>query len=309
MNKLFGIELIEKNGYKIPRIYFLKISHKLKWMKLNLSFYWKDVFAKYFKENDMQSKISNLKEGLDEISQEYINHFMKLFPRIGKIYLGNIWTKYDNKLNKECEKFKKTFKQPFEEILQINPYFYSNMYGLKDLPDEVLKNINGKIIADGGALNGDTALMFHHFFPDSTINAFEPLSINYNVIKTFLEKDNCNGKIVPVKKGLGIKEETIEIKFNDTEMAQITTLDNFYRESGPVGLIKLDTEGFESLIIKGGENIIKRDKPVIAAAIYHTPEDFFDLKAKLKELNPGYKFMIRRSEAVLPMADLVLIAY
>ena len=93
MNKLFGIELIEKNGYKIPRIYFLKISHKLKWMKLNLSFYWKDVFAKYFKENDMQSKISNLKEGLDEISQEYINHFMKLFPRIGKIYLGNIWTK------------------------------------------------------------------------------------------------------------------------------------------------------------------------------------------------------------------------
>lgn len=43
--------------------------------------------------------------------------------------------------------------------------------------------------------------------------------------------------------------------------------------------------------------------------MYHTPEDFFELKNKLKMINPDYKFMVRRSEMIIPMADLVLIAY
>ena len=60
---------------------------------------------------------------------------------------------------------------------------------------------------------------------------------------------------------------------------------------------------------KFAKEVIKRDKPVVVAAMYHTPEDFFDLKDKLKTLNPDYKFMIRRSEPIIPMADLVLIAY
>ena len=56
-------------------------------------------------------------------------------------------------------------------------------------------------------------------------------------------------------------------------------------------------------------NTIKNQKPVLAVAIYHTPEDFFDLKNELRRLNPDYKFMIRRSEQLIPTADLVLIAY
>lgn len=60
-------------------------------------------------------------------------------------------------------------------------------------------------------------------------------------------------------------------------------------------MIKLDTESCESLIIEGGKEVIKRDKPVLTIAMYHTLEDFFDLKQKLIDL--GYEnFMIRRSE-------------
>ena len=46
-------------------------------------------------------------------------------------------------------------------------------------------------------------------------------------------------------------------------------------------LIKLDIEPCESLIIEGGKEVIKRDKPVLPVAMYYTPEDFFDLKQKL----------------------------
>lgn len=125
----------------------------------------------------------------------------------------------------------------------------------------------------------------------------------------FLRLDNCNNKIIPIKEGLGQREDVIEMVFNDKEMAQITTVDGNYKNSDPIGLIKLDIEGFESAAIEGAKEIIKRDKPIVVAAMYHTPKDFFELKNKLKMINPDYKFMVRRSEMIIPMADLVLIAY
>ena len=312
MKKLLGIEFVIRDSWLIPNIHFLFFSFKLNFIKIksNLIFHWENTFKKYFDQNDVQRKASALKDKMDEISCIYINRFMELFPYANKLYFKKTWTDYDDKLIKESKEFAKTFKQPFADILTVNPFYYLNIYGLRDLPKEVFNQIDGKIIIDGGALNGDSALMLHHYFPKSEVHAFEPLSINYNVMEKFLAKDNCGGKIIPVKKGLGDKEKIVQISFNDVEEAQIVTIDNTYQNSQtPIGLIKLDTEGFESFIIEGAKETIKKDKPVLTIAIYHTPEDFFDLKEKIQKLNPDYKFMIRRSEITLPMADLVLIAY
>lgn len=311
MNKVLNLETIKDGEYKIPKVYFLGISHKFRNFKYvpKVIFFWQEAFEQYFKNNNMKQKIKNLKKDTDKISCEYVDYFMNLFKYINKFHLGEVWSKYDKILNNGCIEFKKTFKQPFEDILTVNPFYYYKIYGLEDLPKEVLECINGKIIIDGGALNGDTALMFHHHFPQSEVHAYEPLSGNYEIMEKFLAQDNCDNKIIPIKKGLGNKEEVVEIKYNYTENAQITTIDKAYENSTPIGLIKLDTEGFESSIIEGAKEVIKRDKPVVVAAMYHTPEDFFDLKDKLKTLNPDYKFMIRRSEMAIPLADLVLIAY
>ena len=311
MRKVCNLKLINQGDYFLPKIHLFGMTHKFRFAKFLpvIKFYWRETFEKYFKENDSKEKIKNLKDGMDETSCDYIDHFIKLFSYINKPYFGNLWTREDKKLKKECKEFEKTFRQPFRDILKIDPFYYSNIYGLKDLYEEVFDKINGKIIIDGGALNGDSALMFHYYFPKSEIHAYEPLSVNYSVMDKFLKIDNCNNKIIPIKEGLGQKEEVVEITFNDREMAQITTIDSNYKNSETIGLIKLDTEGFESAVIEGAKEIIKRDKPIVIAAIYHTPEDFFELKEKLKMLNPDYKFMVRRSEMVIPMADLVLIAY
>ncbi len=312
MKKVFKIELTAYENYLIPKIFIFGFTHKFRLLKLvpTVTFPWEKEFREYFDENDIDQKIQNLKKDIDKISCEYIDNFMKLFNFIEKPCFDGIWTQYDKKLDRECKKFKRKFKQQFRKILKINPFYYMQIYGLKDLPKEILKNIDGKVIVDGGALNGDTALMFHDNFPNSKIYAFEPIGHFYNTIERLLAQDNCDNKIIPIKKGLGAKQEQLEIKYIYTEKAQIETLDNFFEKSiEKLGLIKLDTEGFESFIIKGAENVIKRDKPILVIAIYHTPEDFFDLKDKIKTLNPDYKFMIRRSELILPQADLVLIAY
>ncbi|MBO6088493.1 FkbM family methyltransferase [bacterium] len=272
-------------------------------------FHWKEAYISYFNRFNTEEKIKDLKKGMDGISCEYIDHFMKLVPYWGT-FVRNLWTKYDLITDQKKKEFEKVFEQPFPKVLTIQPYLFSNIYGLSDLPVDVFRNINGKIIIDGGGWNGDTGLVFHRYFPESEIHIYEPISNNINKIKKILDIDNCNNKLIPIKKGLSNKICETEITYGVTELAQLTTIDNEYKDNdSKIGLIKLDTEGFETLIIEGAIDIIKRDKPVLAIAIYHTPEDFFELKTKLDNLNLGYKFMIRRSEMILPQADLVLIGY
>lgn len=273
-------------------------------------YYWRKKFQDYFDTHDMKQKVANLKDGMDEASISYVDNFMKLSRYWYKsTHVGSQRPVHEQLKHKEYREFKKTFKQPFPDILRINPYYFFDNYGLADLPEEVLSSIDGKVIIDGGGLNGDTALTFHHHFPNSEIHVYEPLEHYVDIINKFLAEDNCNYKIKPINKGLGDNAERKFIRFMaGANLADITTIDTEYKDR-QIGLIKLDTEGMETSIIKGAERVIERDKPVLAIAIYHRPEDFFELKDKIKLLNSGYKFMIRKSEPSLPQADLVLIAY
>lgn len=309
-SKLFNYYIYTENNNRQLYLKLIILGYEKK-IKLGtlIRFHWKEDFTSYFNRNNMAQKVNELKVGLDKISCEYIDHFMKLVPYWG-CYKNNIWTKYDLITDKKKKNFEKVFEQPFPKILNIQPYLFSNIYGLSDLPSNIFDNINGDIIIDGGGWNGDTALMFHKYFPDSEIHIFEPISANIEKINKILAVDKCNNKLIPIKKALSNREGLVEIKYGATETAEMVTIDKLYREKiSRIGLIKLDTEGFETLIVNGAEEIIKRDKPVLAIAMYHTPKDFFELKHKIEALQLGYKFMIRRSEMILPQADLVLIAY
>ena len=305
---LFKFNFCMKNTELYLRIKLPLFNFKIKLTDIVI-FYWQDIFNDYINKNNIETKLEILKQNLDEISIDYINKFIELIHHWNHPY-NNMWTDEDKKINKTYNKYKKIFKQPFPNILTINPYIYHNKYGLKDLPQNILDKINGNIIIDGGGFNGDTAVMFHEIFPDSEINIFEPLSVNINKINEIIKTGNFNDKIIPIHKGLSDKTQKTEITFNDTEIVDLIPIDQYYNQSSKkIGLIKLDTEGYETLIINGALDTIKKDKPVLAIAIYHTPEDFFELKSKIEALNLGYKFMIRRSEAILPQADLVLICY
>lgn len=268
-----------------------------------------DKFNEYFKANDMELKIKNLKRNMDKISCDYIDFYMGLSKYWGKYLTKNYWSKYDKELLQKYEKM--DFSQPFPEIATFRGITFHNKYGLNDLPQEVLKSINGKDIIDAGGYNGDTAFIFKDLFPESNIYVYEPLSVYLDILKKVAERINSvgGGAVIPVHKGLGAKQERIDLSFNSpVENCEITTFDADYKGNN-LGLIKMDTEGFESQILAGCAQMIRKYKPVLVIAIYHTPEDFFDMKAKLAELNPDYRFMIRRSEFICPNLDYVLIAY
>ena len=64
-------------------------------------------------------------------------------------------------------------------------------------------------------------------------------------------------------------------------------------------------------MIRGAEQMIKRDKPLITVAVHHNPEEFFGIAPLLHEWVPEYKFMMRRCQCNLttPYTGVTLIAY
>jgi hypothetical protein len=46
-------------------------------------------------------------------------------------------------------------------------------------------------------------------------------------------------------------------------------------------------------MLKGSENILRRDRPILLLSIYHRRDDLFKLQEYLMDLNLNYKFYIR----------------
>lgn len=241
------------------------------------------------------------------------------------------YTHYDQITLKRLEEFnKRNPKFPYAGLGSSVRYIFANLYGLCDLPKEVLAYINGKDIIDGGGYVGDTALLFSHMFKDSRIYALEPMAKNYQAMQQVIGQAGKEDAIIPLQEGIAERSGELDLMvYGDNldasasfaagnasliktsgQKCKVTSIDDLCaRKSLKPGLIKLDIEGYENEAIRGALNVIKEHRPVLAVAIYHNPQEFFLLKPCLESLDLGYKFMIRRSECVLPMADLLLIAY
>lgn len=287
-------------------------------------FYWNEIWTQYLIKNkdNLNNKITCLKKGLDEISIEYIDYIQNLLS-LSKHEDNILLNKKYAMTDRDC-----LYLHNYIEMKNQKDFIYSNYYGLDDLPKNIFNKINGKTIIDGGAYIGDTSCLFNTIFPDSKIYAFEPLTIHLKQIENFIEAKGISDKIIPMQYGLSDRDETSTISYNSnseapgatflkqknkskfTQNLQVKTIDNIFKDKNEeIGLIKLDIEGFESKAIKGAVEIIKKHKPVIIAALYHNPVDFYELKPFLESLNLNYKFMIRRSELTIPLADYVLIAF
>lgn len=291
-----------------------------------LEFYWDDAWKNYLEFHDIKQITADLKSDMDKYSVEYIDIFLKLIdmlPHKQNIFLkeGYGWTQKDAEYIANTQQF--STKYP---LTQSEKFMFANKYGLNDIYDEIKEQINGKDIIDGGAFNGNTALLFHEIFSESNIYSFEPMENTYDLLEQTIINNTVTTQIFPIKKALGTYEEFLTIHFcseigagstllaNDSmtkkDTVEVTTVDIVAKENDlNIALIKLDIEGFEKKALEGAKEVLKKNKPVVVAAMYHNPVDFFEIKKLLIDLNPSYKFMIRRSEQVIPLGDIVLVAY
>lgn len=298
---------------------------------------WKDYYNTHF--NGIRSKIDRLESGLDPKSIEVIERqCYRMFILLPRQEDADLF-RYDHSriyTPEELEGAKAFFDEfeirnkysiPENEYLEV-PVFRFRC-GLPFFPQEALEQVSGMDVIDGGAFWGDSALVLSEYHPKS-IFAFEPQPDTFSHLVNTITDNHMDDLVIPVQKGLG---DCVECKTlyttgmcsganlqgimpvvtdepTQTDTIQITTIDEWaYQKNMHIGLIKLDIEGNELNAIHGALNVIKRDKPLLAISIYHTPTDFFEIKPLIESLNLGYRFMVRKLSYHDLVSEIMLLAY
>jgi FkbM family methyltransferase len=188
---------------------------------------------------------------------------------------------------------------------QLNHCAYG-LYMLDDVLREALRRTAaGKVAIDGGAYDGETALMLLRDFGATHVHAFEPISID-----TLLACSREHAGITPVHGGLFseyrenvsfayydgslVGATMLPVKKDQVELAKVYKLDDYVREHHlEVGSIKLDVEGAEFDVIVGAEQTIREQKPLLLISVYHRGKDLFEIPTMLRDWRPDYRFFMR----------------
>lgn len=174
---------------------------------------------------------------------------------------------------------------------------------------EWLKKFRINTIIDVGAYHGNVFKSVSVLFPRAKIYAFEPDFKNYNLIKTNYKLPNLtlSNYALSDKTGksyfythpraylsslLTMKKNTLETKRIRVKTA---TLDEYFEGKSLKGQIflKVDTQGSEGLVLKGGKNFIKKVSIIhIETAFvkfYYNQDLFNDIYDFL--INSGFKYL------------------
>ena len=162
--------------------------------------------------------------------------------------------------------------------------------------------VDGQAILDIGSYNGLFSLAFAKTYPKNKVIAFEPNPVNAERIKKNLEINRINNIDLRI---LGVSDSLAKLDFfiqSDNKMTTVSsfshqftlnhtkgnidkitvdtvTLDQFCHQNNvKPGFLKIDVEGHELNVFKGGEQIINKYQPVILCELftkkYNTMEDY-----------------------------------
>ena len=182
-----------------------------------------------------------------------------------------------------------------------------------------------KDIIDAGAYIGDSAAVLSRM-TNGKVHAFEPTSKSFNSMLETIKLNELEDKVIPYNLGLSDEKGTLTftnsivgttnsqrldspLPYVSTEEVKVTTVDEIVCEQElQIGLIKVDVEGAEQLLLKGALNTIKTQKPTLLISIYHNGDDFYSIKQIIENLDLGYHFKITHPAFGSVLTETVLIA-
>lgn len=131
--------------------------------------------------------------------------------------------------------------------------------------------------------------------------AFEPDAENIRMMKAACPAEYAV-RVMFCHTALGDRCERVRVRNYDGNNSIIhadgeqevgcVPLDSFAEQLHPT-ILKIDVEGWEMRLLIGARKMICRDKPLIAAAVYHRERDFWRILLLLKQWVPEYRFYLR----------------
>ena len=277
------------------------------------------LFSDAMNREDSAQRFSALISGLDNESRNTVSD---IIHRMGMIADGNK-SLQDVYTQREQEEFVRMNDEFSSKIVKLNDnlYYYNGYYlpvnqfdssvfftryGIDKLT--TLDSVGNKHIIDAGGYVGDTALLFSSY-TDKNIHVFEASPSNMDIIRETIRLNHLDN-IVPVSKALGEKSGTATFSLGERNSCNslverpgynypdhievpVVTLDDYVRENNiEVGLIKVDIEGGEQLLLRGAVETIRTQHPILLISIYHSANDFFEIKPMIEKMCDKYTFRI-----------------
>lgn len=140
------------------------------------------------------------------------------------------------------------------------------------------------IFFDVGANVGFYSLMLSRVCHRGKVFAFEPVDVNFQVLKANIENNDLQNSITSIKKGLWNENTTLEFSLPDEggnnlgtysagstrkgknkTTCEVVTLDSFVESERLERLdaLKMDIEGAELFALRGGRKTLKELRPII----------------------------------------------
>jgi FkbM family methyltransferase len=188
--------------------------------------------------------------------------------------------------------------------------FIAEQYAYKNGNRAIVQAEQNDVVLDVGGCWGDTALYFadkvgangkvysFEFIPDNIKLHKINTSLNENlkdVIQLVANPVSDKSDIPIFYKDYGPGSKIAFQEFEDQTGATTTiSIDDFVRENGisRIDFIKMDIEGAEPVALKGAVETIRKFKPKLAIAIYHSMDDFINIPKWILEINPDYELFI-----------------
>jgi FkbM family methyltransferase len=260
--------LIDLMAYRV-------LGHKKVKLPVNNSFYWKGLDTCKKLENlshPLETGFLNWKLGLYDLTS--LGYNLKLnFTRLG-VFIDFILEQYK-------------YQSP-QISIEVKP---------------------GDVVIEGGGCWGDTALYFaEKSGKEGMIYTFEFIPKNLKLLKHNLSLNPHISNIHLIehpmweKKGIDTyfidngpaSRVSFEKITNNDGKVTTQSIDSLVKEKSinKVDFIKMDIEGAELFALKGAEETIKKFRPNLAIAIYHTMDDFVNIPQYIHSLNLGYNLYL-----------------
>lgn len=194
-------------------------------------------------------------------------------------------------------------KNIFEDVLNFrltgNIKFMQNFkINIENQYLESIIDYSKKVFLDVGGFDGDTTELLLNKTDISHSHIFEPSFLNYDKAKKRLTNHN---NVTFHNFGLSSKFQNLSFLDNNGSASKITNEGENEMEFKPldaveineVGIIKIDVEGHEIDVLMGAIKTIKKFKPEIMVAIYHSGRDFIEIYKLIKSFNIYSKFYLR----------------
>ncbi|MFM8376059.1 MAG: FkbM family methyltransferase [Phenylobacterium sp.] len=164
---------------------------------------------------------------------------------------------------------------------------------------EPFLGLAGEVFVDAGGFDGDTAEAFRRHDPGyRAIHLFEPSPANMEKARKRLA-----GLRDVQFHTVGLSDVAGELSFDPDagsasaiggpggQRIPVAPLDACLE--GPVSLIKMDLEGWETRALEGARRLISEGRPKLALAVYHRASDFRDIARFALSMHADYRVHLR----------------